>query len=147
MAADPGAMMRVGLREALDADELARWATEQDAEAMLAALHEVPVRAGDALLVPAGTLHAIGEGVLVVEVHEPTDLSVPLERRRFGMSSGPEHLALGWPLALESVDPLPRRRAARGVLRRPARRAPRRARAPSSSPRSPSSSCSTGPGR
>ena len=40
---------------------------------MLAALHELPVEAGNAMLVPAGTLHAIGAGILLVELQEPSD--------------------------------------------------------------------------
>jgi mannose-6-phosphate isomerase len=102
--AEPGATMALGLRADLPADELARWAVEQDTDAMLAALHTVPVAAGDALFVPAGTLHAIGAGVLVVELQEPTDLSVLLEWRRFGLNTGDAHLGLGWPTALASVD-------------------------------------------
>lgn len=102
--AEPGAAVHVGPREPLDRGTLARWVQRQDAGEMLAALREVPVGAGDALLVPAGTLHAIGEGILLVELQEPTDLSVLVEWRRFGISSGAEHLHLGWDLALESVD-------------------------------------------
>ena len=71
---------------------------------MLAALHEVPVQAGDAVLVPAGTLHAIGGGILLLELQEPTDLSVLVEWKRFGVDSGPEHLDLGWDTALQSLD-------------------------------------------
>lgn len=102
--AEPGATVHVGPREPLDRRTLARWVQRQDAGEMLAALREVPVGAGDALLIPAGTLHAIGEGILLVELQEPTDLSVLVEWRRFGMSSGAEHLHLGWDLALESVE-------------------------------------------
>ena len=35
------------------------------------------------VLVPAGVLHAIGEGVLLVELQEPEDLSILLEWRGF----------------------------------------------------------------
>ena len=71
---------------------------------MLAALHRVPVAAGDAILVPAGTLHAIGGGILLLELQEPTDLSVLVEWKKFGVDSGPEHLDLGWETALQSLD-------------------------------------------
>ncbi|MGN6762405.1 MAG: class I mannose-6-phosphate isomerase, partial [Leifsonia sp.] len=40
-----------------------------------------PLAAGDTLLVPAGLAHAIGPGVTLVELQQPTDLSVLLERR------------------------------------------------------------------
>ena len=104
LEADAGAAVHVGLKEPLDAATARRWVDEQDADAMLAALHEVPVQAGDAVLVPAGTLHAIGGGILLLELQEPTDLSVLVEWKTFGVDNGPEHLELGWETALESLD-------------------------------------------
>jgi mannose-6-phosphate isomerase len=61
------------------------------------------VAAGDAVLVPAGTPHAIGAGILLLELQEPTDLSVLLEWRAFGVDTGAEHLDLGWETALEAM--------------------------------------------
>jgi mannose-6-phosphate isomerase len=102
--AEPGASVHAGLREPLDDATLHRWVTDQDADEMLAALHEIPVAAGDALLIPAGTLHAIGAGILLLELQEPTDFSVLVEWRRFGVNSGAEHLGLGWDTALAAAD-------------------------------------------
>jgi mannose-6-phosphate isomerase len=104
LEADPGAAVHVGLKEPLDPETARAWVDEQDAEVMLAALHEVPVQAGDGILVPAGTLHAIGGGILLLELQEPTDLSVLVEWKRFGVDNGPEHLDLGWDTALQSLD-------------------------------------------
>jgi mannose-6-phosphate isomerase len=104
LEADPGAAVHVGLKEPLDAETARRWVDEQDADAMLAALHELPVQAGDGILVPAGTLHAIGGGILLLELQEPTDLSVLVEWKKFGVDDGTEHLELGWETALESLD-------------------------------------------
>jgi mannose-6-phosphate isomerase len=105
--ADPGATVHVGLREPVEAATLRRWVDDQDAGEMLAALHELPVEAGSAVLVPAGTLHAIGAGILLLELQEPSDLSVLVEWRRFGVNSGAEHLGLGWDAALAAVDRSP----------------------------------------
>ena len=102
--ADPGATVHVGLREPIDAATLRGWVEDQDPGEMLAALNELPVQAGDALLVPAGTLHAIGAGILLLECQEPTDFSVLVEWRHFGVSSGAEHLQLGWDVALAAAD-------------------------------------------
>jgi mannose-6-phosphate isomerase len=107
LAAEPDATVHVGLREPLDLGTLRRWVDDQDAEEMLAALHELPVRPGSAILVPAGTLHAIGAGILLLELQEPTDLSVLVEWQHFGVSSGAEHLDLGWDDALGAVDRSP----------------------------------------
>lgn len=105
--AEPGAVVYLGPRRPLERAALADWIRHQTTDQMLGQLQEVPIHTGDALLVPAGTLHAIGEGILLLELQEPTDLSVLLEWRRFGVCDGAEHLHLGWPTALESVDLLP----------------------------------------
>jgi mannose-6-phosphate isomerase len=107
LEAEPGATVHAGLREPVDDATLKRWVAEQDEQEMLGALQEIPVAAGDALLIPAGTLHAIGAGILLLELQEPTDFSVLLEWRRFGVNSGAEHLGLGWDTALAAVDRTP----------------------------------------
>ena len=104
LEAEPDAAVHVGLKEPLDPETAHRWVDEQHPDEMLAALHRVPVAAGDAILVPAGTLHAIGGGILLLELQEPTDLSVLVEWKKFGVDSGPEHLDLGWETALQSLD-------------------------------------------
>jgi mannose-6-phosphate isomerase len=104
LEADPGAAVHVGMREPVDAATVRGWVERQDAGEMLDAMNEVPVRAGDAVLVPAGTLHAIGAGILLLELQEPTDLSVLLEWRRFGIDNGAEHLDLGWDAALAALE-------------------------------------------
>jgi mannose-6-phosphate isomerase len=72
---------------------------------MLRALNRVPVRPGDALFVPGGLPHAIGEGILMVELQEPSDLWVWLEWEGFAVD-GPRdgHMRLGFDAALEAVD-------------------------------------------
>ena len=100
---------------------------------MLAALHEVPVKAGDGILVPAGTLHAIGGGILLLELQEPTDLSVLVEWKKFGVDDGTEHLELGWETALRVARPRADRprRADHAAERRCCRRRPTPTSAPS----------------
>jgi len=102
IAARPGARVHVGFREQIDLQTLSSWVEEQDVRAMLAALHELPVSTGDTVFVPAGTPHAIGEGILMVELQEPTDFSILLEIP-VGEGIEPE-LGLGWKVALEAVD-------------------------------------------
>jgi mannose-6-phosphate isomerase len=105
VSAEPDAEVNLGFARDVSADELAGWVRDQDVDAMLAATNRVPVRAGDGLLCPAGVPHAIGAGILVVEVQEPTDFSVLLEYAGFGLDGPVEgHLRLGYDLALACVD-------------------------------------------
>jgi len=103
LVAEPGATVWVGFRDHLSDDDLATLVEAQD-ERLLAALNPIEVSAGDAVLVPAGQPHAIGEGVLILELQEPTDFSVMLEHERFGLELDHAFLGLDRPLALRSVD-------------------------------------------
>jgi len=100
----PNPTVHIGFREDRDEDTVADWVARQDAGAMLAALNEVEVRPGDAVFVPAGVPHAIGAGVFIVELQQPTDLSVMLEWTGFMDSEAGGHLGLGYPAALACVD-------------------------------------------
>ncbi len=71
---------------------------------MLSALNKVPVSAGDVLFVPAGTLHTIGAGITLIELQEPSDMSVVVEWRNAGVTNGDEHLQLGWDRILPAAD-------------------------------------------
>ncbi|WP_349627048.1 hypothetical protein [Leifsonia sp. C5G2] len=71
----------LGFRRPVPRSEVRAWWDGQDTEAMLDAMNRVPLSAGDTLLVPAGLAHAIGPGVTLVELQQPTDLSLLLERR------------------------------------------------------------------
>jgi mannose-6-phosphate isomerase len=102
LEAEPHAMVWLGLRENMSAERLAELVRAQD-ERLLASLNPLPVTRGDAVLVPAGQPHAIGAGVMVVELQEPTDFSVMLENQRFGLDTEHAWLGLGQERALESV--------------------------------------------
>ncbi|MEO3777611.1 class I mannose-6-phosphate isomerase [Micromonospora sp. B11E3] len=102
VSARPDAYVHLGFARDVEAAELAGWVDGQRTEAMLAATNRIPVAAGDAILCPAGLPHAIGDGILLVEVQEPTDFSVLLEYEGFGLADG--HLGLGYDLALQCVD-------------------------------------------
>ena len=101
----PDPVVYLGFRDAVDAGMLAAWVDGQVTSTLLGALNRMPVRPGDTVLVPAGTPHAIGAGVFIVELQEPTDLSVLLEWEGFeidGRTLG--HLGLGMDTALQCVD-------------------------------------------
>ncbi|MEA2228477.1 MAG: mannose-6-phosphate isomerase [Solirubrobacteraceae bacterium] len=116
-ATHPDAVVAAGFRDDVAPETLERWVREQDRDAMLAALNPLPVAPGDAIFVPAGTPHAIGEGLLILELQQASDMSVLLEWEGFGVADEDEAtLGLGWEAALGAVD-LDRRDAA--ALRAP----------------------------
>ena len=104
LRAEAGAEMRLGLRTQLDSATLQRWVREQDSEEMLAALNPVPVAAGDVLFVPAGTLHTIGAGITLIELQEPSDMSVVVEWQPAGVDPDEANLGLGWERVLVAAD-------------------------------------------
>src|SRR5919204_1799608 len=97
--------VHLGFVEEVDPATLAGWVERQETATMLDALHRLAVAPGDAVLVPAGVPHAIGEGVFLVELQEPTDFSVLLEWAGFAIDGRADgHLALGFDVALQCVD-------------------------------------------
>jgi mannose-6-phosphate isomerase len=102
--ADRGATVHVAFRREVELGELREWMRTQDSAAMLDAMHPLVVAPGDVVFVPAGTPHAIGAGILMVELQEPTDFSVLLEWEGFELSEADGHLQLGWDRALEALD-------------------------------------------
>jgi mannose-6-phosphate isomerase len=102
-----GASVRVGFDQPTSEADLAALVHGEDADGLLSALREVPVAAGDVLLVPAGIPHAIGAGILLLELQEPSDLSILLERSSFGVTEESAHLGLGWEAALSAVSLAP----------------------------------------
>jgi mannose-6-phosphate isomerase len=100
-----GGTVHLGLRHEVSAEELRSLVDGQRTTELLSQLHPIHVEAGDAVFVPAGQLHAIGAGVLVLEVQEPEDLSILLEWDGFdvdGTEAG--HLGLGFDTALQAVS-------------------------------------------
>lgn len=104
--ASSGGEVWLGFTRDVEETELADWRATNAVDAMLANLHHVPVSAGSAVLVPAGVPHAIGAHVLVLELQQPTDLSISLERwiQPGGAAASGGDLGLGTELALAAVD-------------------------------------------
>lgn len=64
--------------------DLRRWIETQDTAAMERCFEKIPVAIGDTFLIPGGFPHALGEGVFMVEIQEPTDFAVRYEFERAG---------------------------------------------------------------
>jgi mannose-6-phosphate isomerase len=75
LSADPGAQIGIGTSCRMSAEELGAAVREGSIERMLV-WH--PVKVGDIFYSPAGTIHAIGAGLVLIEVQQNVDLTYRL---------------------------------------------------------------------
>jgi mannose-6-phosphate isomerase len=101
---DGEAEVHLGFRDDVSAEQVRGWVEAQDVPALLGAMNRLPVRVGDALFVPGGLPHAIGPGITLVELQEPTDFSLLLEWAGYGVTRADADLGLGLDLALRALD-------------------------------------------
>jgi len=105
MDSPPDGVVYLGFAEDTSLDSLTAWMKDSDPAPMLAAMNRLPVQVGEAVLVPAWVPHAIGAGILLVELQEPTDSSIMLEWQGFAVDDPDDwHLGLGPDTALALVD-------------------------------------------
>jgi len=103
--APEGGEVGVGFAEEMTAPQVAEWVAARDSDALMGALRTRRVRPGDAMLVPAGLPHTVASGVFVLELQEPTDLSILLEWQGFAVDGARDgHLDLGFDTALQALD-------------------------------------------
>ncbi len=75
LAAEPGSCVFAGLKPGVTAASLRQ---NLDRGTVAECLHKIEVSAGDCLYIPAGTVHAIGEGILLAEVQQSSDVTFRL---------------------------------------------------------------------
>jgi len=75
MEAEPGAALFAGLKSGVGRRELAEAVAAGHTEAVL---HRVEARVGDCFFIPAGTVHALGAGLLVAELQQASDTTFRL---------------------------------------------------------------------
>lgn len=75
VAAQPGSRIYAGLRPGVDAAALAAALEAGRCETVL---HSFVARPGDCVFIPAGTVHAIGAGLLVAEIQQSSDVTYRL---------------------------------------------------------------------
>lgn len=68
--ADPGAEIIYGFKPGSSAE---RYAKEIAEDRSADSLHRLPVKAGDVIFVPAGSIHALGPGIMVAEIQQNSD--------------------------------------------------------------------------
>lgn len=98
--ADPGSMIYAGLKRGFDRPALEREIARGTSELCL---HRFEPRAGDCVFVPAGVVHALGEGLLVAEIQQSSDTTYRLfDWNRVGTDGQPRPLHID--AALEAID-------------------------------------------
>jgi mannose-6-phosphate isomerase len=99
-AADPGAELFVGLREAMTR---AQFEEALRSGAVAEYVHRIQVKTSDAMFLPAGRLHAVGEGNLLVEIQQNSDTTYRVyDWNRAGEDGKPRQLHVDQ--ALQSID-------------------------------------------
>ncbi len=73
LKAEPGAQLIYGIRTGYGLDELRELCRR--GAAVEEALNTLPVKAGDVVYIPSGTVHAIGAGILLYEIQQSSDVT------------------------------------------------------------------------
>jgi mannose-6-phosphate isomerase len=97
--AEPDATLGLGLKREVQADELRAAALDGSIEQLM---HWRAVRAGDAFMVPAGTIHAVGAGISLLEFQQNSDVTYRLYD--YGR---PRELHLDDGIAVARAEPYP----------------------------------------
>lgn len=73
-----------GFQRSPNREQLKTWIETQDIASIENCFDRIPVKPGDVFLLPGGRPHALGEGILMLEIMEPSDLAVRFEFERCG---------------------------------------------------------------
>jgi mannose-6-phosphate isomerase len=103
LAAEPQAKIVYGFKTQTDQSQVAQAIQDVTLQELL---QEVPVRAGDIIFVPAGTVHAIGSGVLLYELQEYSDITYRMyDYGRLTTSGKPRELHIKQALEVARYTP------------------------------------------
>ena len=96
----PGAKLFIGFKEGVTREMYVDAVANGTVDELL---NEVPVQPGDAFFIPAGTVHAIGEGIVLAEVQQTSDLTYRIfDWNRVDEKGNPRQLHTE--LALDAID-------------------------------------------
>ena len=70
----------MGFREGITREKWVECFDNQDIPALLSLMHRFDVKEGETYLIRGGVPHAIGQGCLLIEIQEPTDYTIRVER-------------------------------------------------------------------
>ena len=86
----PGAALYAGLQPGTTREDLARALDQGNVEPLL---HRIQPRSGDCIFIPAGTVHALGAGLLVAEIQQASNTTFRLfDWNRIGPDGKPRPL-------------------------------------------------------
>ncbi len=98
--AQPGATLYAGLKHGVTRYDLKTALQSGEVESLLHAIHPKP---GDCIFIPAGTVHALGAGLLVAEIQQASNTTFRLfDWNRVGPDGKPRELHID--KALEVID-------------------------------------------
>lgn len=98
--AAPGAELYVGLKRGVTRAEFEKQIREGS---VAECFHRLPVRAGEAMFLPSGRVHAIGAGLVIFEIQQNSDTTYRVfDWNRVGLDGQPRELHV--PQSLASID-------------------------------------------
>jgi len=77
---EENACIYLGFKEGITREKWEECFQNQDYERMLSLLNRIEVKPGETYLVVGGTPHAIGSGCMLIEIQEPTDYTIRVEK-------------------------------------------------------------------
>lgn len=80
----PESFIYLGFQNPPSKEEFKAAIVKQDMDFIESCFEKIPIKPGDAFMVPGGIPHAIGPDVLMIEIMEPSDLAVRFEFERAG---------------------------------------------------------------
>jgi mannose-6-phosphate isomerase len=105
LSAEPGAKLVIGVQPGTSREDMAQAIRTNTLENLLV---YADVTVGDVLCIPAGTIHALGPGLLIYEIQQSSDLTYRLyDWGRMGLDGEPRPLHIDKGVAVANVDSLP----------------------------------------
>ena len=102
----PGAYLYYGFEREVTKEEFAARIADGT---LTSILHKAPVKKGDVFFIPAGTLHAIGEGLVIAEIQQNSNVTYRVfDYGRLGPDGKPRALHVEKALAVTDRRPAPK---------------------------------------
>jgi len=96
----------LGFKKGITKKEFKKMFEEQDIEGIINSMHKITPEVGSCYYIPGGLPHAIGPGCFLMEIQEPTDYTIRVEKTSDGKKIPDElcHQGLGYEKALETFE-------------------------------------------